>query len=706
MAQEEVIIEIKVESADAIKGIDGLYNNITALKKEQEKLNQQFKEGEISLEEYNKQSKAVSTELGKEEKAFKNLTNAVDVQEGSINELTNSTKLLIKERNNLNLNTEEGRKRLKEINDQIDVNNTKIKENVSGLEKQRLNIGNYASALDGVRGSIAKIIPGFDGMTQGISGVTAGAKAFSATPLIGILTIISTILPPIVDYFKSFAPVMDALEDSVSAVTNTFKGLFENFNLLINAIGGSGKDWDNLKKALNETRAEGQRLLDVQRDLDDKYLDYQLRASKSGPEIRRLLLEAKNRTLSEAERQDKLNKALEIEKSQREELLKLDKTAFETAVDKFVFENKQRIKSTEEEVKAINARANAQMAQEAQFGILSEERRKQIRGEADAEIARIKATNGLLDVISKVGDRYEKLQELRKSGLFDESALKPLADAFDKYNQTVEGGIAIQEKVQNTLDALAQKQEENAIKAREAADKQAKLDAEKLERQKEIARLEIATADDTAIKVIGTEKLKYKTTEDLAKENAENLKKLQKDVTKSLAENEKAQANIRAQALADQQAKEQQLLQLRDQALAAADAIFGKTKEGQIALTLISTYLSAQKAFESQFNPIADVSSPIRGAIAAGLAIAQGLARVNEIRKTTMKSTSGGSPSSGSFNIGQPNGQTISSAATNPINQSFSVANAMSNMPPVYASWKEATEVQNRIKFKESLTTV
>lgn len=72
---------------------------------------------------------------------------------------------------------------------------------------------------------------------------------------------------------------------------------------------------------------------------------------------------------------------------------------------------------------------------------------------------------------------------------------------------------------------------------------------------------------------------------------------------------------------------------MRNQGLAAAYSIFGKYKTAQIGLSLISTYFSAQKAFESQFLPVATVGSPLRGITAAGVAIIQGLARTNEIRK-------------------------------------------------------------------------
>tara|TARA_R100000734_G_scaffold17962_1_gene14480 strand:+ start:2100 stop:4268 length:2169 start_codon:yes stop_codon:yes gene_type:complete len=75
--------------------------------------------------------------------------------------------------------------------------------------------------------------------------------------------------------------------------------------------------------------------------------------------------------------------------------------------------------------------------------------------------------------------------------------------------------------------------------------------------------------------------------------------------------------------------------------LAGEDTKLGKALA--ISATLISTYLSAQKAFESQFKPMAIVDSPVRGAIAAAAAIASGLANVKAIASVNPKGSGSGS---------------------------------------------------------------
>lgn len=77
-----------------------------------------------------------------------------------------------------------------------------------------------------------------------------------------------------------------------------------------------------------------------------------------------------------------------------------------------------------------------------------------------------------------------------------------------------------------------------------------------------------------------------------------------------------------------------------------AKKAFQVQKAAQIATTLATTYLSATQAYASQFLPLPDPSSPVRGGIAAGLAVAAGLANVAKI--ASQKFEGGGSTGSAS----------------------------------------------------------
>jgi hypothetical protein len=104
----------------------------------------------------------------------------------------------------------------------------------------------------------------------------------------------------------------------------------------------------------------------------------------------------------------------------------------------------------------------------------------------------------------------------------------------------------------------------------------------------------------------------------------------------------------------------------------AAERAFNRQKALNIAETIISTYSTAQKAYASQFTPVPTPDSPARGAIAAGLAVAGGLARIAAIsaqkfqwtdKEPSTPSASGAAAGGGS--IPQPQFNIVGQSGTN-----------------------------------------
>jgi hypothetical protein len=106
----------------------------------------------------------------------------------------------------------------------------------------------------------------------------------------------------------------------------------------------------------------------------------------------------------------------------------------------------------------------------------------------------------------------------------------------------------------------------------------------------------------------------------------------------------------------------------------AARKAFQINKAAQIAMALISTYQSATAAYASQFVP-PEPTSPIRGGIAAGLAVAAGLVNVAKI--ASQKFEGGGSSGGGPAPVGggggggmvTPNFNVIGSSGVNQLAQ-------------------------------------
>jgi hypothetical protein len=105
-----------------------------------------------------------------------------------------------------------------------------------------------------------------------------------------------------------------------------------------------------------------------------------------------------------------------------------------------------------------------------------------------------------------------------------------------------------------------------------------------------------------------------------------------------------------------------------------AKRAFEIQKAASIAAAVITTYQSAVSAYQSQFLPLPDPTSPIRGAIAAGIAVAAGLGNVAKI--AAQKFEGGGSMTSSAAPSGGGGGGTVitpnfnivgNAQATNPL---------------------------------------
>ena len=94
------------------------------------------------------------------------------------------------------------------------------------------------------------------------------------------------------------------------------------------------------------------------------------------------------------------------------------------------------------------------------------------------------------------------------------------------------------------------------------------------------------------------------------------------------------------EAIQNQIAQNDEKLRVRQEKIARKK--FKVMKAFNLATALADTYLSAQKAYLSQLQY--DPTSPIRAKIAAGIALAGGLANVAAIARTKFESSSGTSP--------------------------------------------------------------
>lgn len=168
-------------------------------------------------------------------------------------------------------------------------------------------------------------------------------------------------------------------------------------------------------------------------------------------------------------------------------------------------------------------------------------------------------------------------------------------------------------------------------------------------------------------------------TEELTKRHIYNLKTIQDTADKNAKESSEA---TKAITKSEKKAKIDALDSYGD-ALGSLSGMLGEStdagKAAAIASATISTYSSANKAYESQLA-IPTPDAPLRGAIAAGVAIASGLMNVQKILSVQTPGGGGGGGSAPTATA-PPQFNVIGASGTNQI------AQTMSNreMPPIKA---------------------
>ena len=224
---------------------------------------------------------------------------------------------------------------------------------------------------------------------------------------------------------------------------------------------------------------------------------------------------------------------------------------------------------------------------------------------------------------------------------------------------------------------------------KDAEDAQKEADEKELERRKKLN--EEMIAEDERMASIDYDDLK-------AREKKKADAKLEAEM-QSHANLTTLKAEHTKEELAELQKAEEQKAQLRVDALKTSLSIIGDLAQafaGQseaqqrkafqiqkgvsIATATIDTYLAAQGAYRSQMA-ISTPDAPVRAAIAAGIAIAQGLARVAIISKQQFQGTSGTSGGGGGGSVPSAGGGTT---APSPANFDF-ISQQPNQQPPLQA---------------------
>ena len=277
---------------------------------------------------------------------------------------------------------------------------------------------------------------------------------------------------------------------------------------------------------------------------------------------------------------------------------------------------------------AANDQKNLKRSLEDTAGTLEfYERKLKANGATEADLAKIRRK--ALEAEKAELDR--KLQEdVARFGVKNDKYQTALCHEIELLDIKIKEESKIINQAANTLSAAEKSRRDKALADRKAEQERTKAieiegDYERLELQKQFAK----EYEDAIIAGMRKE-------------------------GQARASNAAKATEIEKKKLEDQKIIEQQKIQLASSGFATigelANAFAGESEQSQkrafninkaagIAQTIIDTFAAAQGAYKSQMT-IPDPSAPVRAAVAAGIAVAQGLARVAAISKTQFKSTS------------------------------------------------------------------
>lgn len=452
--------------------------------------------------------------------------------------------------------------------------NAKLDQNTNKIKENVSALEKQRLNIGNYQSALDKVIPGFAGFTQGIQGATTASKALIATPLGAILAAVAVVLGVVVAALKKSEPVLDFFENIITQITANIDFLLTNLDKLGSILYDLATF--NISGAIDKVKGLTQEMIAVAKAAQ-LYLD--------------------------------ILRELEDEQA----LFTVSSAAQESQIKALIVASKNRNLTFDEQKEKIQEALKLERE-------LTEQRIDLARKEEVATIKQIALSRGLRQSETENFDQFverllrgEQLSGEEKQRVADLSAARIKAESES---------LAFQEKAANMIAAIDEK--ETAAHEKRVA----QLEKEQEEIRKKAEKLnDVSNLEDTLLtRDIERQEIRLQTTSDFndsisrvneqfAKRNIANSKKQSEEIIKIKA------------------AENSQLEALQNQALAFGFQIAGKNKALQTGLTLISTFFSAQKAFESQFLPIATIDSPVRGSLAAALAIVSGLARVASINQ-------------------------------------------------------------------------
>lgn len=370
------------------------------------------------------------------------------------------------------------------------------------LGEHQANVGNYPGQLDKANAAAGALTPRLYAMGQGILTATKAAVAFIATPLGLILTGIALALAPLVSYLRNTGDGMDFVEKKTTGLKNGFGALLD----AVNETGQSVFDTDTslgkfvktmftanpivlqfvgaiellraafpgLAKRFDEARQAGERFADLMDEINTQREFDAVAFAKEENAIKRLVLQSKNRTLTEEQRIALVDEALS-----KESALSL-----------------KRVQSAQSELGAVVNLAKSRIKLEQQYEN-EEEAALALAEAADKSNTEIKAQ--LLDALKAL--ETARGEDIAITEKLENQRDKLLDDAAAKDEKRKEEALKRQQRLNDAIFALEEIRLNREIKQAPDIDTRVnkEIELEDLRRKKLLANDDLIAKEREAI---------------------------------------------------------------------------------------------------------------------------------------------------------------------------------------------------------------
>lgn len=400
--EKSAVFKVEIDFGDFQKNQEDIQSRINNIRNEQVKLDVSSKENQKTFAENNKTLKALEGQLKINAKALNEITQAERANTDTTNFNNNSIKQnreLFKE-----LNAEYIRivKPTKEQTENLKNLNTVLKSQESAIGNNVRGVGSYKEAF----------LEGLKSVKLFGTGLVDLFKMILTNP-IGLIVIAFTSLYALL---QKFEPVFDFFERALAGISGAITGVLGNINKLLTL------DFSGFIEGVSSAAAESYNLAAAIQDAEDAQRAFNVETAKSEALVKNLIIQSKDRTLTEKQRLDLLKQAAKQEESNF-------KRALELAVED------KRIADQKLNIAERNGQANDALRDAA----------------AAAEIK-------LIQLQSSSADLQEKIEN-RKNALLQASQDKRDADEKKRQDQAAKNAAAEEKRLSDL-----QKRAEEAIK--------------------------------------------------------------------------------------------------------------------------------------------------------------------------------------------------------------------------------------------------